>query len=120
MIRLDKWLWAARFYKTRQIAKKAIEKPNVKLNGNKSKPHKNIKTGDILDIIQPHATKTVVVKKLDDKRKSATESQLMYIETPESILKREEIALLTKQNNISTSHRPNKKERRDLMKLKNF
>ena len=96
-VRLDKWLWAARFYKTRALAKKAIKGGKVHFQGQKTKVSKTVNIGDIYQVQQPHIKKTIVVEALDEVRKSAIEAQKLYIETNESIEKRQKEALLKKQ-----------------------
>ena len=95
-VRLDKWLWAARFYKTRVLAKKAIEGGEVHFQGYKTKVSKTVNIGNIYQIQQAHIKKTIVVEVLDEIRKSATEAQKLYTETPESIEKREKKQFLEK------------------------
>ncbi|MFC0138683.1 ribosome-associated heat shock protein Hsp15 [Erwinia mallotivora] len=121
-IRLDKWLWAARFYKTRSIAREMIEGGKVHYNGQRSKPGKIVELQALLTLRQGNDERTVIVKSISDQRRPAAEAQLMYSETAESIEKREKIALARKMNALSMPHpdrRPDKKERRDLLKFKN-
>ena len=87
-VRLDKWLWAARFYKTRNIAKQAIEAGHVQYEGARVKVSKEVDIGASLKIKQGYDNKTVVILALDDKRKSATHAEKLYEETQESIEKR--------------------------------
>ena len=120
-VRLDKWLWAARFYKTRSIAKQAIEGGKVHYEGARVKPGRAVAAGATIVLRQGFDEKTVVVKSLSDRRKSAPEAQLLYEETRESIDKREEAALKRKADAMSrphTEHRPDKKQRRDLKKFR--
>lgn len=118
-IRLDKWLWAARFYKTRAIAKDAIEGGKVHLNGQRCKPGKEPKLGDRLVLRVGWDEKTVIVKELYDKRQKAELAQQLYEETPESIKARENAAEDRKALRGATprpERRPDKKQRRDIMK----
>ncbi|CCG88882.1 ribosome-associated heat shock protein Hsp15 [Erwinia piriflorinigrans] len=120
-VRLDKWLWAARFYKTRAAARQMIEGGKVHYNGQRSKPSKLVEVDARLTLRQGNDERTVVVAAISDKRGSAPEAQLLYSETAESIEKREKVALARKMNALSMPHpdrRPDKKERRDLMKFK--
>jgi ribosome-associated heat shock protein Hsp15 len=117
-IRLDKWLWAARFFKTRAIAKKAIEGGKVHFQGHKTKVSKAVDIGDVYDIQQSNIKKTVTVLILDEIRKSATEAQKLYSETKESIKKREDEEVLRKLSNSHISEKPNKKQRRDIIDFK--
>lgn len=119
-IRLDKWLWAARFYKTRTIAKEMIDSGKVHYNSQRTKPNKNVEIGALINLRQGNDEKEVVVLSLSDQRRGAAEAQLLYQETQTSIEKRERLAAI-RRNSISglyTERRPNKKERRDLLKFK--
>lgn len=120
-VRLDKWLWAARFYKTRADAREMIEGGKVHYNGQRSKPSKLVEVAAELTLRQGNDQRTVVIEAVSDKRGSATVAQQLYRETPESIEKREKVALARKMNALTMPHpdrRPDKKERRDLMKFK--
>ncbi|ADP10601.1 MULTISPECIES: ribosome-associated heat shock protein Hsp15 [Erwinia] len=120
-VRLDKWLWAARFYKTRAAARQMIEGGKVHYNGQRSKPSKLVEIAATLTLRQGNDERTVIVAAVSDKRGPASEAQLLYSETAESIAKREKVALARKMNALSMPHpdrRPDKKERRDLMKFK--
>lgn len=121
-IRLDKWLWAARFYKTRSTAREMIEGGKVHYNGQRTKPGKIVELQAELKLRQGNDERTVIVHALSDQRRPAMEAQQMYSETAESIEKREKIAQARKMNALSMPHpdrRPDKKERRDLLKFKN-
>lgn len=121
-VRLDKWLWAARFYKTRSVAREMIEGGKVHYNGQRSKPSKIVELHAELTLRQGNDERTVIVESVRDRRGPAVEAQQMYTETAQSIEKREKIALARKMNALSMPHpdrRPDKKERRDLMKFKN-
>lgn len=121
-VRLDKWLWAARFYKTRAVAREMIEGGKVHYNGQRSKPSKLVDVAAELTLRQGNDERTVLVLAVSDKRGPATEAQQLYSETAQSIDKREKVALARKLNALSMPHpdrRPDKKERRDLMKFKN-
>ncbi|MCX8958867.1 ribosome-associated heat shock protein Hsp15 [Erwinia psidii] len=121
-IRLDKWLWAARFYKTRSTAREMIEGGKVHYNGQRTRPGKTVELQAEVTLRQGNDEKTVIVHALSDQRRPATEAQQMYSETAESIEKREKIALARTINALSMPHpdrRPDKKERRDLLKFKN-
>jgi len=120
-VRLDKWLWAARFYKTRALAREMIEGGKVHYNGQRSKPGKVVELQAELTLRQGNDERTVIVTALSDQRRPASEAQQMYAETDTSIEKREKTALARKMNALSMPHpdrRPDKKERRDLMKFK--
>ena len=117
-VRLDKWLWAARFYKTRAMAREMIEGGKVHYNGQRSKPSKIVELHAELTLRQGNDERTVVITAIGDQRRPATEAQEMYAETAASIEKREKMALARKMNALTMPHpdrRPDKKERRDLM-----
>ena len=95
-LRLDKWLWAARFFKTRSLAKAAIEGGKVHLGGQRVKVSREIQVGDELQIRQGWDEKVIVVEALSDKRRGAPEAQGLYKETEESVKKREEAAAARK------------------------
>lgn len=121
-VRLDKWLWAARFYKTRAIAREMVEGGKVHYNGQRSKPGKIVEPDAELTLRQGNDERTVIIQTVSDKRGPASEAQQMYAETPQSIEKREKVAQARKINALTMPHpdrRPDKKERRDLMKFKN-
>ena len=120
-VRLDKWLWAARFYKTRSIAKAMIEGGKVHYNGQRAKVSKIVEIGASIKLRQGNDEKEVAVIALSDQRRGAPEAQLLYRDTTQSVKKREELAWARKNNALSMPHpdrRPNKKERRDLLKFK--
>ncbi|WP_407313380.1 RNA-binding S4 domain-containing protein [Pseudomonas sp. nanlin1] len=113
-VRLDKWLWAARFYKTRALAKAAIESGKVHCRGERCKPSKEPRLGDALQIRNGFDERIVVVKALSAVRRGAPEAQTLYAETEESIAKREQAAALRKAGGlgVTTDGRPSKKQRR--------
>lgn len=120
-VRLDKWLWAARFYKTRAIAREMIEGGKVHYNGQRSKPSKLVELEAELTLRQGNDERTVTITGISDQRRPASEAQQLYSETAASIEKREKMALARKMNALTMPHpdrRPDKKERRDLMKFK--
>ncbi|MFA9488729.1 MULTISPECIES: ribosome-associated heat shock protein Hsp15 [unclassified Mannheimia] len=120
-VRLDKWLWAARFYKTRSIAKAMIEGGKVHYNGQRAKVSKTVEIGATIKLRQGNEEKEVEVLALSDQRRGAPEAQLLYQETEKSVKHREAMAFARKANALSMPHpdrRPNKKERRDLIKFK--
>lgn len=120
MVRLDKWLWAARFYKTRTIARDMINGGKVHYNGQKTKPSKIVELGATIKLRQGYDEKTIVIEKLSEQRKGASEAVLLYSETAESIKLREEKNLARKMNahNPSPERRPDKKQRRDIIRFK--
>lgn len=120
-VRLDKWLWAARFYKTRAMAREMIEGGKVHYNGQRSKPGKVVELNAELTLRQGNDERTVVVAGITAQRRPASEAQQLYRETDASIEKREKMAQARKLNALTMPHpdrRPDKKERRDLMKFK--
>ena len=119
-VRLDKWLWACRFYKTRALAKSAIEGGKILYQGNKPKPGKTVALGDTIKLRQGFDEKTVIVKILSEQRQSAPISQTFYEETQESIKNREKIAELRKLSAPSTQGKPDKKQRRQIHRFKNI
>ena len=119
-LRIDKWLWAARFYKTRSIASDEVGKNRVQVNGQDAKPSKEIKPGDTVRLRQGAVERTVVVQGLSAVRGPAPVAQLLYTETPESIEARQKAA---EQNRLARepAHsieqgRPTKRDRRQIEK----
>ncbi len=113
--RLDKWLWAARFFKHRTAATEAVDGGKVKLNGITVKPARDVKPGDRLDITTGEETRTVLVHAIADKRGSATVAQTLYQETAESIAARENARTLRKfaaTPGADLHGRPTKRDRR--------
>ena len=119
-IRLDKWLWAARFYKTRALAKAAIESGKVHHRGERCKPGKEPRVGDEFQIRTGFDEKTVVVQALSIVRRGAPEAQALYTETEASVAKRENAAAMRKAGatGMTTEGKPSKKQRRDLFKFR--
>ena len=115
-VRLDQWLWAARFYKTRSLSKTAINSGKVKVNGKSCKPSKEIVVSDEVLIRAKHFQKTVIVSFLSNIRQNATLASKLYVETEESIDTRlREQALKKSSSDIRVnSVKPNKKQRRQL------
>ncbi len=122
-LRLDKWLWAARFFKTRSLAKAAIEGGKVQLDGQRVKVSRELATGDRLQICQGWDLKEVVVRQLSDQRRGAPEAQQLYEETPDSIARREAEAAARKAAGgmiDRPAQRPSKKQRRQIHRFKNI
>jgi ribosome-associated heat shock protein Hsp15 len=117
-LRIDKWLWAARFYKTRSLASEEIDKGRVEINGHEVKPAREVKVGDIVAMRREGVTRTVVVKGISLVRGSAPAAQLLYEETAESVLAREKAAeqrKYAKEPALSIQDgRPTKRGRREL------
>ena len=119
-VRLDKWLWAARFYKTRALAKEAIEGGKVHCRGERCKPSKEVKVGDEVVLRAGYDERIVVIEQLSAVRRGAPQAQLLYRETDESISAREKAAQLRKAGalGIQTDGRPTKKQRRQIHRFK--
>ncbi|RKZ42186.1 MAG: RNA-binding protein [Gammaproteobacteria bacterium] len=121
-IRLDKWLWAARFFKTRRLATEAVTRNKVHLNQQRTKPAKEIKMSDQLTIRTGYIERTVIVQGLSKQRRPASEAVLLYKETPKSIKENEKAAELRRQTGALRQPRmgrPTKKERRTIEKFLN-
>jgi ribosome-associated heat shock protein Hsp15 len=120
-IRLDKWLWAARFYKTRSLCKQAIEGGKIKYDGANCKVSKEVQIGAMLTIRQGWDERIVEVIALSDQRRGAPEAQLLYQETEASIAARQQTALqrkLTSAGMAAPQTRPTKKDRRQIHRFK--
>ena len=115
-VRLDKWLWAARFFKTRALAKTAIETGKIHIDGQKAKPSRMIEATNMLTIRQGDVEKTVRIITACEHRRRAPEAQLLYEETASSIEAREKKSAEQRAFHGSTpaSTRPNKKQRRQI------
>ncbi|GLX82782.1 RNA-binding S4 domain-containing protein [Thalassotalea eurytherma] len=119
--RLDKWLWAARFFKTRAIAKQMIDGGKVFYNGQRTKSGKTVAIGDKIRVRQGYDEKEIVVIALADRRRDATFAQTLYQETDSSMKTREDTALARKQGILfspATDTKPDKKQRRQIRQLK--
>jgi ribosome-associated heat shock protein Hsp15 len=117
VLRIDKWLWAARFYKTRALATEAIHAGHIKLNGHTVKPARELHPGDMLDLAIGDFKWTIQVLALNDQRRPASEAQQLYAETPESNSRR--VAIKDAQRLAPTPGsdlrgRPTKKARRQI------
>jgi ribosome-associated heat shock protein Hsp15 len=123
-LRIDKWLWAARFFKTRSIAKQALEGGKVHCDGQRVKASKDIVIGTLLTIRQDWNEKTIKVTDLSDKRRGAPEAALLYEETSESVEKRlqndVQRKLLKSASGLHTDKRPTKKQRRQIHQFKDM
>lgn len=121
-VRLDKWLWSARLAKTRPIARDLIQAGKVHYNGQKSKPGKIVEIGATIRIPAGWDVKEIKVEGISDKRVGAEIAQTLYTETVASAQKREQNRLARKMQSFHSprpEHRPDKKQRRELIKLKN-
>ncbi len=118
-VRLDKWLWAARFFKTRSQAKAAIDGGHVRLNGKRAKAAKEVKCGDTLDVRRGWEDFTIEVEGLSDRRGGAAEAAVLYRETEASVTKREREAELRRAAGSQFSYgRPSKRDRRRMERLR--
>lgn len=119
-VRLDKWLWAARFFKTRTLATDAIDSGKVKVNGDKVKPARNVHIGDLLDIDNGSDRWEVDVMNLSDVRAAAPIARNLYEETDDSVQRRALVAenrRLFREPTADFKGRPTKRDRRQLGKL---
>jgi len=120
-VRLDKWLWAARFFKTRGLARDAVDGGKIHIDGVKAKPSKIITPGLEIEISRGQVDIVVIVRNVREDRRPASEAQLLYEETAESIKKREtkrDLNRFSREGFQPADHRPNKRERRQMTKLK--
>lgn len=122
-IRLDKWLWTARFFKTRKLAADAISGGKVHINNQRTKPGKEIKPGTRLTITKDAYRWDITIIALSSQRRSAKEAALLYEETSESQLKRQQQIILQREQRelfdfSGHDHKPNKKERRLIHRFK--
>lgn len=113
-VRLDKWLWAARLFKTRALAKTAIEGGKVQIGGNKAKAGKEVAIGIEMTVRQGWDEKTLTVTGLSEQRRSASEAQHLYEESEDSIKRRQALAEQRKMQSAGqyAHDKPNKKDRR--------
>ncbi len=119
--RLDKWLWAARFFKTRSIARDAVSGGKVHLNGNRAKPGRLLNVGDVLKIQRGDEEHTITVVELSTRRGPAVVARSFYEESGESRAKREQLAEQRKLEHVqhaSREGRPDKRQRRRLVRFK--
>ena len=120
-VRLDKWLWAARFYKTRAIARDMIQSGKIRYNEHRTKPSKIVEIGAVIKLKQGFDEKEVIIKQLSAQRRGAPEAATLYEETPKSVEKRAQNEVARKLNTLyspSPEKRPDKKQRRDLLRIK--
>ncbi len=119
-IRLDKWLWAARFFKTRSLAADAVDSGKVHVDGDRAKPAREVKLGQVMRIRRGQEEIEVVVRGLSGQRRGAPEAALLFEETEASRLKREDAAL-TRKNEFAQRDRgmgrPTKRQLRDIKKF---
>lgn len=119
-IRIDKWLWAARFFKTRSMATEAVSGGKVHLNGNRVKPGREVKAGDELIIHRDGYSYEITVLGINKQRRPAKEAQLLYEEREQSIARRQEQSenqRIVNSGQPFSDRRPNKRERRHIVKF---
>jgi ribosome-associated heat shock protein Hsp15 len=120
-VRLDKWLWAARFFKTRAVARAAIQGGKVQLNGARSKPGKTLSLGDELRIQRGEEVLLVKVLVISDRRGPATLAQTLYEESPDSRARREQLAAqrsVERAAHAGRERRPDKRQRRQIIQFR--
>lgn len=122
-LRIDKWLWAARFFKTRQLATEAVAGGKVHLNGNRCKPSKEVKIADKLEISKDGYQWHITVLGLNEQRRPASEAALLYQESPESLAKRQQQMQQHREERqylgySAPEQKPNKKDRRLIHRFK--
>ena len=122
-IRLDKWLWAARFFKTRKLAAEAISGGKVHVNDQRAKPGKEVKTGTMLSISKDNYRWDIMIIAINGQRRSTKEAVLLYEESAESLAKREQQIMQNREQRelfdfSGRDHKPNKKERRLIHRFK--
>ena len=117
-VRLDKWLWAARFYRTRSIAKQAIESGHVRYQGDRAKVGRAVHIGATLVVRQGWDEREVIVRGLSAQRGGAPQAQQLYEETADSLRRREDARLIRKSGPSFDPVRPDKKQRREGSRFK--
>jgi ribosome-associated heat shock protein Hsp15 len=117
-VRIDKWLWAARFFKTRSAATEAVVGGHVHVGGARVKPSRELRAGETVEIVQGRARRVVVVAGLAERRGPASVAATLYEETPESLAAREQLRLERQLTQPVFGARPTKLERRRLEALR--
>ena len=116
-LRIDKWLWCARFFKTRSVAQAAVEGGHVQLGGERVKASRHVRVGDRLTITRERERYVVDVLSIPDRRGPAAEARQHYRETPESEAARAHVRELNRLSGPVSQGRPDKRERRDLLRV---
>lgn len=122
-VRIDRWLWAARFFKTRSLAKVAVEAGHIQVEGQRAKPAKEVQIGHTLNVRRGSQQMTIVVAALAARRGPAKVAQALYEETHESIEQREIVSSRRRMERAGLQvpqTKPSKKDRRDLRKLRDL
>jgi ribosome-associated heat shock protein Hsp15 len=121
-VRLDKWLWAARFFKTRSVAREAVSGGKVHLNGNRAKPGRTINIGDELRIQRGEEEFVITIVEPSSRRGPATVARTLYEESDENRIRREKLVeerKLERQQHATRERRPDKRQRRNIVRFKN-
>jgi ribosome-associated heat shock protein Hsp15 len=121
-VRLDKWLWAARYFKTRSVAREEVSGGKVHLNGNRAKPGRTINIGDELQIQRGEEEFVITIVEPSSRRGPATVARTLYEESDESRIRREKLAeerKLERQQHATRERRPDKRQRRNIVRFKN-
>ncbi len=119
-VRFDKWLWAARFYKTRSLCVQAIDTGQARVNGDRAKPARSMRVGELVSIRKSGIVCEVTVTALSDRRGSATEAAKLYRETEASAAAREEAQLLRRATDAAQPRFPGRPTKRERRKLEDF
>jgi ribosome-associated heat shock protein Hsp15 len=119
-VRFDKWLWAARFYKTRSLCVQAIDAGQVRVNGDRAKPARSMRVGELVTIRKSGIVCEVAITALSDRRGNATEAAKLYRETEASAAAREEVQLLRRATEAAQPRFPGRPTKRERRKLEDF
>lgn len=117
-VRIDRWLWAARFFKSRSLAQDAVAGGKVHVNGQRVKPARDVKLGDRLEVTKGEVQFEVMVEGLSGRRGPARDAETLYTETEASIQRRERVRAARKEMPPAPDHRPDKRQRRRLQRIK--
>lgn len=120
LVRIDKWLWAARFFKTRSLAAEAVSGGKVEINGERAKPSRSVRAGDKLCVRRGPYEWTVVVKEASRLRGPAPQAQLLYDETADSVQRRQAVAAQLKLERPPEFDAPGRPTKRDRRKISRF
>ena len=119
-LRLDKWLWAARFFKTRSLAADSVDGGKAKLNGQHVKPARTVRVGDVLDIVVGDQLWTVLVRGINAQRRPAAEARLLYEETAESSARRQRALEMRKLAPVPGADLRGRPSKRDARMIRRF
>ena len=119
-VRFDKWLWAARFYRTRSLCAQAIDAGQVRVNGERAKPARNMRVGEVVSIRKSGIVCEVTVTALADRRGNATDAAKLYLETEASAAAREEAWLARRAAESAQPRFPGRPTKRERRKLEDF